>query len=839
MAVCSHISLAQDNESSENLDEIVLGYVERAEELWHENTLLAIDYADSAFAQKDKLIDSKLRIVVQANKGIAVYMQGNYVEAAALYLEAYNQAVINKVDPTGYFGYYLTALMRQGESARVLSIIDSIQTVDSDIDSFSLKLKKISALIELGDIRRLADEFSELSSLNYDSSYDLAVLNYQGKYLKLLNQYRNAREAFEQLMEANLLLGDSMEIANSLLEISFIDMAEGSYDSASIKLNESQRMFAQSGYQLGVARTYSAYGMMYAELGQNVLSVENYFKALNIYESLSTKSELAETYHELGWMYFEQDPDQALDLLTKALTLSQELKNKRIEATVYNYLGVLYSELKDFDNSLLAFKKSSYLNGQLNLKRRLSAVEFNIGSLYEEQGRFVEALSYYLKTYPIELELGNQLGAGINEYALGYIYTITNQFSLAKEYLFKSKKRLEVIDAKSELVYCYEYIALYYQRINNPDKALEYYKKFHQLQEEVFSTQRTSRLEELEVRYLLDSKEQEIKLLNLQNKAKQQDLLLQEKTISSQKVFIALVSVGVLCFAILFFFTYRLLKIRNATNKKLKSLNFQISEKAEEIATQSEELQEANEEIAALNDGLEKQVEIRTEELVKAHKELDTFFYHAAHDFRQPLTSFYGLINLAEQNVSDVNSKELFDKVFETTASMERMVNKLIEISVLGSENMEWTMVSLEDLVSSSISNYRALIDEKEIDILNEVKGVTILTSKDILEIVFNNVLENSLVFTSKTEKPWAKIIAHESENEVVISISDNGQGIKNELQSKVYDMYYRGNIDSLGNGLGLYVANKAIEKIKGEISFESTYQTGSIFKIRITKVSS
>lgn len=837
LIVGSHFSNAQDNRTSKNVDEIVRGYIEKADALWHQNTLLAIEYADSAFARKDQLTDSKLIAEVQANKGVAVYMQGNYVNAAGLYLEAYNLAVIKNVDPTAYFGYYLTALTRLGESSKVLSIVDSIQALDSPIDPFSLKLKKISALLDLGDTRNLANEFSELNNLKYDSSYSLSVLNYKGKYLKLLNQYRNSREAFEELLEANIQLADSMEIANSLLEISFIDMAEGMYDSASIRLNESQRIYSQTGYQLGVAKTHSAYGQMYAELGQNGLSVENYFKALNIYESLSTKSELAETYHELAWMYFEQDPDQSLELLSRALTLSQELSNKRIEGKVYNYLGVLYSQLNDFDNALLAYKKSAYLNGQLDLKRRLSSVEFNIGALYESQGRFSEALDYYLKTYPIELGLGNELGAGVNEYALGHLYILTNQFSLAKEYLFRAKKRLELIDAKADLIYCFEYISLYYQRINDPVKALEFYKEFHRLKEDVYSRQRESRLEELEVRYLLNSKEQEIELLNLQNKTKQQDLMLQEKTISNRKVFIALVSVGVLCFAILFIFTYRLLKIRNATNKELKSLNFQISEKVEEIATQSEELQEANEEIASLNDGLERQVEIRTEELVKAHKELDTFFYHAAHDFRQPLTSFYGLVNLADQNVSDPDSKELFTKIFETTASMERMVNKLIEISVLGSENMEWTVVSLNDLVSSSIAKFQTLIDEKKIELLNEVKGTTILTSRDILDIVLSNVIENSLVFTSRNEKPWTKIIVQETETEVVIVISDNGQGIKKELQSKVYDMYFRGNIDSLGNGLGLYVAKKAVEKIRGTLSFESTYHKGSTFKITISKV--
>ena len=53
----------------------------------------------------------------------------------------------------------------------------------------------------------------------------------------------------------------------------------------------------------------------------------------------------------------------------------------------------------------------------------------------------------------------------------------------------------------------------------------------------------------------------------------------------------------------------------------------------------------------------------------------------------------------------------------------------------------------------------------------------------------------------------------------VTIEIQDNGQGIAKELQDQIFDMYYRANERSKGNGLGLYIVKKAVEKLDGAIS--------------------
>jgi signal transduction histidine kinase len=64
--------------------------------------------------------------------------------------------------------------------------------------------------------------------------------------------------------------------------------------------------------------------------------------------------------------------------------------------------------------------------------------------------------------------------------------------------------------------------------------------------------------------------------------------------------------------------------------------------------------------------------------------------------------------------------------------------------------------------------------------------------------------------------------------------VSDNGVGIDANYYDQIFDMFFRANESSQGNGLGLYVVQKAIEQLNGSLSFESEVGKGSSFWVRI-----
>ena len=67
-----------------------------------------------------------------------------------------------------------------------------------------------------------------------------------------------------------------------------------------------------------------------------------------------------------------------------------------------------------------------------------------------------------------------------------------------------------------------------------------------------------------------------------------------------------------------------------------------------------------------------------------------------------------------------------------------------------------------------------------------------------------------------------------------MIEIKDNGRGIAKEFQSKIFDMFFRATDDSSGSGLGLYIVKETVDKLKGEITFESELRKGTSFTISL-----
>ena len=134
------------------------------------------------------------------------------------------------------------------------------------------------------------------------------------------------------------------------------------------------------------------------------------------------------------------------------------------------------------------------------------------------------------------------------------------------------------------------------------------------------------------------------------------------------------------------------------------------------------------------------------------------------------------------------------------------------------------------DLVSES---FHATIIEKRIRIIRHINLARTFSSfAPVVRLIFQNLIENSIHFT-RTD-PEINIRVSENTGVLIIEIADNGEGILAEFQNRIFEMYFRANEKSKGNGLGLYIVKKAVEKLGGTISFVSRLDEGSTFTVTL-----
>lgn len=250
------------------------------------------------------------------------------------------------------------------------------------------------------------------------------------------------------------------------------------------------------------------------------------------------------------------------------------------------------------------------------------------------------------------------------------------------------------------------------------------------------------------------------------------------------------------------------------------------------LRKQKEALIKANEEVKQTNENLEAIVQQRTKLLTDANRELDTFLYRASHDLRSPLSSIIGLCNIARR----LTTEEFVEKVTLTTRGMDHLLSKLKMISEVNRPT-DFSSLSLRNAVERVRYKFRSQIDNNRIQFkVNCPDNIVFYTYPDLLEIVLTNLIENALVFSKMGAHPIPIVEFNASMNVNIVefSVYDNGVGVDNDIRPKLFNMFFKGNDRSSGNGLGLYVVLKSVHALGGEINMESVPGSYTKFIVRL-----
>ncbi len=239
-------------------------------------------------------------------------------------------------------------------------------------------------------------------------------------------------------------------------------------------------------------------------------------------------------------------------------------------------------------------------------------------------------------------------------------------------------------------------------------------------------------------------------------------------------------------------------------------------------------LQQLAEEVKAKNDDLE-----------KANDELDRFLYSTSHDLRSPLSSIKGLINVARYDNRDAKITSYFDMMTDRVNRLESFIKDIIDYSKNERTEVVMESVDLGNLVNEVIDNLKFFEGAEAIRFEQHINiDHTVHCDKTRLSIILNNLVANAIKYHDKCkENRWISITTNNSNDTVKLIVSDNGTGIKEEYQAKIFDMFYRGTLLSTGSGLGLYIVKQAVEKMNGRISVNSELGQGSTFFVSVPLV--
>jgi len=216
--------------------------------------------------------------------------------------------------------------------------------------------------------------------------------------------------------------------------------------------------------------------------------------------------------------------------------------------------------------------------------------------------------------------------------------------------------------------------------------------------------------------------------------------------------------------------------------------------------------------------------------------ELESFARTLAHDLKAPARQIDGFVSCIERDLKNGNHEKLeeyFNFVHAATSKMSALVETLHEYTQTDG-NVEYGNVGLQEAVDDAVDILKQEIDEKnaiiETTSLPMVYGNSILLTQ-----LFQNLIGNALKY-NEASTPKITITSEHKGGEYIISVRDNGIGIKADYLESVFSPFQRLATKTKyeGSGLGLATCKKIVERHNGEIWCESEYGDNTVFSFTL-----
>jgi signal transduction histidine kinase len=229
-----------------------------------------------------------------------------------------------------------------------------------------------------------------------------------------------------------------------------------------------------------------------------------------------------------------------------------------------------------------------------------------------------------------------------------------------------------------------------------------------------------------------------------------------------------------------------------------------------------------------------KMLEISNEELNKVNAELDRFVYSVSHDLSAPLKTIKGLVGISRLEQSPEKVRSYVEMINNRIDKLEAFISEVLDYSRSNRREIRFESLSLNSISVEVLEMHSDLYRDRDIEIVKSFPIDKIVSDKMLIKIILNNLVSNALKFHRKDVRPHLSISSKETDDGILIKVTDNGEGIPEDIQHKIFNMFFRGTLNSDGSGLGLYIAKEAANRIQGKITVNSKPGIGSEFTVML-----
>ncbi len=222
--------------------------------------------------------------------------------------------------------------------------------------------------------------------------------------------------------------------------------------------------------------------------------------------------------------------------------------------------------------------------------------------------------------------------------------------------------------------------------------------------------------------------------------------------------------------------------------------------------------------------------------LEQQNQELNDYAHMVSHDLKSPLQSIDALTTWINEDYAESlgeGGREILNLIKENVEKMDTLIQGILEYSTIGKIEKKLYDIDLNVLLEDLLLT---IDNPEDIEISIPDKLPTVYGDQHRMELLFYNLIHNSVKFNNKGNKGFVRIDFFDEKDYWKFTVKDNGKGIEKDYFDKIFIAFQKLENDYKSTGIGLSIVKKIVEAYNGEISLESIPDNETIFTFTLKK---
>ena len=608
-----------------------------------------------------------------------------------------------------------------------------------------------------------------------------------GHYLLKTNAYDSAIDYYQKAYELDKNRSNIVGLARHHDNIGLVFYYKGDYNQTLSHFLERLSYCEQLADSTCISAASNNSGLVLINLGRYEDAMGYTLRSLKIDEALEYQPGILSSQMGLGNInFYLKNYDRAIAYYLDIVATCEAMGNQEIRICyAYNNIASIYFQQLEFEKAAEFFKKSLALEEEFGDKNGIALKYNNLGAVYKELGDMDIAERYHREALLMRKDLGDLYGISASENNLGELYLVKGNPAMALQFYQSALEHAQEAGSLDSEKNAAEGMAKSYKKQGRYQQALRYYERFLTLNDSILSTEKATKIVELEARYDNEKKENEITLLKKNEELQQAELAQQEASLRASKLQRNILFIGLAVLLIVILLVVYSYKQRLAA----KELIQKNQKETEEIRSR--------------------------------------FFASISHEFRTPLTLISApVLQLQQKYHHEKETYGTLNLIHQNAKKLLRLINQILDLSKLEEGKLE-LQVAKEDILPwlrVISASFTSMAESKDITFVQDFPEDNIITFFDgeKVEQILSNLLSNAIKFTPSGGT--VEFLVAKNGDQLQVDVKNTGSYISKSDQNKIFERFYQTDTQhhSQGTGIGLALVKELTELHHGKVKVSS-----------------